>query len=80
MHGEKVSSPSGTLKNDIANPSDLFSLALVEMKILLREVYSRFQTTVAPDMKGSMKLYDQIISARPKGQTCKLVFTPIDGR
>lgn len=52
------------------------SLALVEMRILLREVYSRFQTTVAPDMNGSMKLDDQIISARPKGQTCKLVFTP----
>lgn len=53
------------------------SLALVEMKILLREVYSRFQTTVASDMEGSMKLDDQIISARPKSQTCKLVFTPV---
>jgi hypothetical protein len=53
----------------------LSSLALVEMKILLREVYSRFTTTVAPDMNGSMKLDDQIISARPKGQTCKLIFT-----
>ncbi|OOQ84467.1 cytochrome P450 monooxygenase [Penicillium brasilianum] len=51
------------------------NLALVEMKILLREVYSRFTTTVAPDMDGSMKLDDQIISARPKGQTCKLIFT-----
>lgn len=53
------------------------SLALVEMKILLREVYSRFTTTVAPDMNGSMKLDDQIISARPKGQTCKLIFAEI---
>ncbi|KAJ6005329.1 hypothetical protein N7451_003273 [Penicillium sp. IBT 35674x] len=53
------------------------NLALVEMKILLREVYSRFQTTVASDMEGSMKLDDQIISARPKSQTCKLVFTPV---
>ncbi|GLI78457.1 hypothetical protein PoHVEF18_006772 [Penicillium ochrochloron] len=53
------------------------NLALVEMKILLREVYSRFTTTVAPDMDGSMKLDDQIISARPKGQTCKLIFTDI---
>jgi hypothetical protein len=57
--------------------TNLFSLALVEMKILLREVYSRFTTTVAPDMDGSMKLDDQIISARPKGQTCKLIFTDI---
>jgi hypothetical protein len=53
------------------------SLALVEMKTLLREVYSRFETTVAPDMTGSMELDDQIISSRPKGQTCKLVFSPI---
>ncbi|KAJ5183417.1 hypothetical protein N7492_001033 [Penicillium capsulatum] len=53
------------------------NLALVEMKSLLREVYSRFRTTVADDMSGSMKLDDQIISARPKGQTCKLVFTPM---
>ncbi|KAJ5893360.1 hypothetical protein N7495_005051 [Penicillium taxi] len=50
------------------------NLALIEMRILLREVYSRFETTVAPDMRGSMKLDDQIISARPKGQECKLVF------
>lgn len=54
-----------------------YSLALVEMRVLLQEVYSRFTTTVAPDMNGSMKLDDQIISARPKGQTCKLIFTEI---
>ncbi|KAJ5719114.1 hypothetical protein N7493_007569 [Penicillium malachiteum] len=54
------------------------NLALVEMRILLREVYSRFQTTVAPEMDASMALDDQIISARPKGQMCKLVFTPIE--
>ena len=56
----------------------LFSLALVEMKTLLREVYSRFSTTVAPDMNGSMDVDDQIISSRPLGQTCKLVFTPLE--
>lgn len=54
-----------------------FSLALVEMKTLLREVYSRFRTTVAQDMTGSMDIDDQIISARPKDQICKLVFTPL---
>ncbi|KAJ5921752.1 hypothetical protein N7454_009226 [Penicillium verhagenii] len=53
------------------------SLALVEMKMLLREVYSRFRTTVSEDMEGCMTLDDQIISARPKSQTCKLVFTPV---
>ena len=56
----------------------LVSLALVEMKTLLREVYSRYRTTVASDMNASMKLDDQIISSRPKGQSCKLVFTAIE--
>ncbi|KAJ9307993.1 hypothetical protein DTO217A2_2487 [Paecilomyces variotii] len=56
------------------------NLALVEMKILLREVYSRFKTEVAPDMHGSMDIDDQIISARPKDQTCKLIFTPYEGK
>ncbi|KAJ6190831.1 hypothetical protein N7519_000852 [Penicillium mononematosum] len=54
------------------------NLALVEMKMLLREVYSRYRTTVASDMTASMKLDDQIISSRPKGQSCKLVFTAIE--
>lgn len=51
------------------------SLATVEMKILLREVYSRYRTTVAADMTGCMDIDDQIISARPKGQACRLTFT-----
>lgn len=50
------------------------SLATVEMKVLLREVYSRFRTTVADDMGGCMDIDDQIISARPLSQTCKLRF------
>lgn len=53
---------------------NVYSLALVEMKMLLREVYSRYRTTVASDMTASMKLDDQIISSRPKGQSCKLDF------
>ncbi|PYH84679.1 cytochrome P450 [Aspergillus uvarum CBS 121591] len=51
------------------------NLATVEMKILLREVYSRYRTTVAADMTGCMEIDDQIISSRPKGQTCRLSFT-----
>ncbi|KAL4772570.1 cytochrome P450 [Aspergillus nidulans var. acristatus] len=51
------------------------NLALVEMKILLREVYSRFRTTLAKDMHGCMDIDDQIISSRPLGQTCKLRFS-----
>lgn len=56
----------------------VYSLALVEMKMLLREVYSRYRTTVASDMTASMKLDDQIISSRPKGQSCKLDFVDIE--
>ncbi|KAI2963495.1 hypothetical protein CBS147324_8989 [Aspergillus niger] len=52
------------------------NLATVEMKILLQEVYSRFRTTVAPDMTSSMEIDDQIIASRPKGQKCRLIFTP----
>lgn len=47
---------------------------MAEMKILLREVYSKSKTTVSKDMKGDMQLADQIISSRPKGQTCLLAF------
>ncbi|KAE8370773.1 cytochrome P450 [Aspergillus caelatus] len=50
------------------------NLAMVEMKVLLRELYSRFRSSVAPDMIASMDLDDQIISARPKDQICKLIF------
>lgn len=52
----------------------IYSLAMAEMKLLLREVYSQCKTTVSEHMKGSMELSDQIISSRPKGQVCKLVF------
>ncbi|TVY85498.1 Pisatin demethylase [Lachnellula suecica] len=51
-------------------------LAMAEMRALLKGVYSRFRTSVAPDMKGRMTLSDQIISSRPLDQTCKLVFEP----
>ena len=50
------------------------SLAIAEMKCLLKEVYSRFRTSVAEDMTGNMDLSDQIISSRPLDQTCRLVF------
>ncbi|KAL4867824.1 hypothetical protein BDV12DRAFT_186378 [Aspergillus spectabilis] len=50
------------------------NLATVEMKVLLKEVYSRFRTTLAGDMAGCMDIDDQIISSRPMDQTCKLQF------
>ncbi len=54
------------------------SLALVEMKILLRDVYSRFAT--APEISmtpESMVMSDQLISSRPLGQRCLLQFVPL---
>ncbi|KAI0917634.1 hypothetical protein AcW1_007207 [Taiwanofungus camphoratus] len=52
-------------------------LALLEMKLLLREVYSTYRTRVAPEMTASMEQDDQVISSRPAGQTCLLVFEKI---
>lgn len=53
------------------------NLAMAEMKILLREVYSKCRTGVSGDMRGDMTLSDQIISSRPAGQTCLLAFERI---
>ncbi|ETS81680.1 hypothetical protein PFICI_06682 [Pestalotiopsis fici W106-1] len=50
-------------------------LAVAEMKLLLREVYSRLQSIPDPTMSDdSMRSHDQIISARPYGQKCLLHF------
>ncbi|KAI0629803.1 cytochrome P450 [Trametes polyzona] len=54
------------------------NLALVEMKMLLREVYSTYRTRIAPDMDVSMEMDDQTISSRPKGQKCLIVFEKAD--
>ena len=53
------------------------SLAMAEMKILLREVYSQWRTTISEHMHGDMEIADQIISSRPRGQICRLVFDKI---
>lgn len=47
------------------------------MKLLLREVYSTYRTRVAPEMAASMEQDDQVISSRPAGQTCLLIFEKI---
>ncbi|KAI0747580.1 cytochrome P450 [Fomes fomentarius] len=49
-------------------------LAMLEMKLLLREVYSTYRTRVAPEMKASMDPDDQTMSTRPKDQSCLIVF------
>ncbi|OJJ46594.1 hypothetical protein ASPZODRAFT_16346 [Penicilliopsis zonata CBS 506.65] len=51
------------------------NLATMEMKILLAEVYLRFSTINENEDQMDMELDDQIISARPRGQMCKVVFT-----
>ena len=53
------------------------SLAMMEMKYLLKAVYSRFRTKVAAEMMGRMEIADQIISSRPLDQVCKLTFETI---
>lgn len=55
------------------------SLALAEMKTLMRGIYSRFTTLPDPSMtEESMRAHDQIISARPFGQKTSLRFIPIE--
>ena len=74
MLGEKVSG----LDFVCLDANQIHSLAMAEMKILLREVYSQCSTRVSDRMYGSMELDDQIISSRPKDQTCLLVFEKVD--
>lgn len=54
-------------------------LALAEMKILLRDVYSRYRTAPGEGMnEEDMCMEDQLISSRPKGQRCYMKFVPDD--
>ncbi|EGO58069.1 hypothetical protein NEUTE1DRAFT_82239 [Neurospora tetrasperma FGSC 2508] len=56
-------------------------LALAEMKILLREVYSKFTTVPDKTMtEEDMEMEDQLISTRPAGLKCLLKFEPIGGQ
>ncbi|KAK0646507.1 cytochrome P450 3A13 [Cercophora newfieldiana] len=53
-------------------------LALAEMKMLLRAVYSQFKTVPDVGMAHSdMEMSDQLISSRPLGQKCLLRFVPL---
>ncbi|KAI0911540.1 cytochrome P450 3A13 [Ustulina deusta] len=53
-------------------------LALAEMKILLRDVYSRFSTFPDGSMTDEdMEMADQLISSQPRGKKCLLRFQPI---
>ncbi|KAF4979394.1 hypothetical protein FZEAL_4397 [Fusarium zealandicum] len=53
-------------------------LAMVEMKTLLRDVYSQYETEPEASMEvESMIMDDQLISSRPLGKRCLLKFVPI---
>lgn len=55
-----------------------FSLAVIEMKTLLRDVYSSYSTTPHKSMKAEdMVMSDQLISSRPQAQKCLLHFHPL---
>ncbi|WKT51096.1 Cytochrome P450 [Fusarium oxysporum f. sp. vasinfectum] len=49
-------------------------LAIVEMKTLLRDIYSRYRTAPADGMTFNMSMDDQIFTSRPKDQKCNLKF------
>ncbi|KAI5868134.1 cytochrome P450 [Durotheca rogersii] len=54
-------------------------LALAEMKVLLRDVYSRFTTLPDPSMTArDMEMADQLISSQPRGRKCLLRLIPLD--
>ncbi|KAI1783564.1 cytochrome P450 [Ganoderma leucocontextum] len=53
-------------------------LATLEMKLLLRDVYSTYRTCVAPNMTASMEQDDQTIATRPKDQKCLITFEKLD--
>ncbi|KAJ3575547.1 hypothetical protein NPX13_g3997 [Xylaria arbuscula] len=54
-------------------------LALAEMKILLRDVYSYFTTFPDASMcDEDMEMADQLISSQPRGKKCRLRLEPIE--
>ncbi|KAJ4309450.1 hypothetical protein N0V84_011499 [Fusarium piperis] len=53
-------------------------LAMAEMKTLLRDVYSQYETEPHESMSiESMAMDDQLISSRPLGKRCLLKFVPV---
>ena len=82
MRRQAVSKSRGRdTPKDIADRNWCPSLALAEMKLLLRGVYSKFSTTPDPSMRAKdMEMSDQLISSRPLGEKCLLRFTPIGSK
>ncbi|KAM5540760.1 hypothetical protein V8D89_005404 [Ganoderma adspersum] len=53
-------------------------LAMLEMKLLLRDVYSTHRTRLAQDMTASMEPDDQVIATRPKDKKCLITFEKLE--
>jgi len=59
---------------------------MTEMRALLKKIYGPggFRTRLAKEMEGEkgerdMEIHDQIISSRPKGQRCLIIFEKGEG-
>jgi hypothetical protein len=78
VHRQTVSTPASLVRRQRTMLTAYASLALAEMKMLLREVYSRFKTLPDATMTPQdMEMSDQLISSRPLGQKCLLRFVPL---
>lgn len=75
MCGQKVSRGSVDSSGVVADK--MCSLALLEMKTLLRQVYVRFKTTLPPEMELDMEVDDQVVASRPKKFKALLRFQEI---
>ncbi|KAF5879661.1 putative benzoate 4-monooxygenase cytochrome p450 protein [Botrytis fragariae] len=49
-------------------------LALAEMRHLIRRIYTQYRTKIVEGYEADMEMEDQIISSRPRGQECMLIF------
>ncbi|KAH7160072.1 cytochrome P450 [Dactylonectria estremocensis] len=67
------------LRKQENNKLTRYSLALIEMKTLLRDVYSQYSTEPDASMEiESMAMSDQLISSRPLGKRCLLKFVALE--
>ena len=51
---------------------------MLEMKLILRDVYSTYRTRLAPDMTASMEPDDQVIASRPKDKKCLITLEKLE--
>ncbi|TGO15182.1 hypothetical protein BTUL_0043g00370 [Botrytis tulipae] len=49
-------------------------LALAEMRHLIQRIYTQYRTRIKEGHEADMEMEDQIISSRPRGQECILIF------